>query len=82
METQEEQNGDELRFCIKIETKDTYELFNSIEQAFMYLRDNPKSVLSLVYTNNTYMENGVLNYEDKSDTIIKQLWGNGFKRDI
>ena len=64
-----------MKFCIKIETEETYELFDDVEKAFIYLRDNPTGVLSLVYADNTFYENGVLNYEDKSNTIINELKG-------
>jgi hypothetical protein len=65
-----------MKYCIKIETKETYELFDDIRKAFEYLKEN-KGKLSLVKANNTFKDkvNGktVLNYDDRVDTIQEEL---------
>lgn len=66
-----------MKYCIKIENQDTYELFEDIGLAYEYLKQNPKSILSLVIANHTYKEDtGELNYEDFSDTIQEEIGGS------
>lgn len=64
-----------MRYCIKIETIETYELFNDIKEAYNYLKKNKERVIytSLVKAKNTFKEAGVLNYEDKSDTLNEEI---------
>lgn len=65
-----------MKYCIKIETKETFELFDNIKKAFKYCEKNNKIILSisLVLANNTYKEEDkTLNYEDKADTIFKEV---------
>jgi NTP pyrophosphatase (non-canonical NTP hydrolase) len=70
---------EKTKTCIKIETEESYELFDNINKAFDYLKENYGNVInmSLVKANNTYQDkiNGkvFLNYDDNSDTIQEEL---------
>ena len=47
----------------------TFELFIDVKKAFEFAKSVSVCRISLVSANNTFFEDDVLNYDDKSDTI-------------
>jgi hypothetical protein len=72
------------KYCIRIEVEETYELFDDIEKAFNFYKENEKGIcdIDLVLASNLYEENKVLNYEDFSDTILDEIKTDKQKVDV
>jgi hypothetical protein len=67
-----------MKTCILVDYKsgdgnDTYELFTNIEKAFKFADDKFVNCIRLVKANNTYYEDGDLNYEDLHNTIMEVI---------